>query len=100
MVVRNQTDFFVKLAGFLSMHSTPRLIAAELLYYEWAAALRCKNFLNPLKESRERHLTFSFLCAVAQHVIYAAPNAYYYCKTRVELGCVGIQDHAVAGVQL
>ena len=29
----------------------------------------------------------TFLCAAAQHIIYATPNVYSFCKLRADMGC-------------
>ena len=76
-----------------------RLTAAKLLRYEWAAVLLCEVLIKALEESREPHSISIFLCAAAQHVIYATPDVRYYCETRVKLGNTWKWDEWKEGFQ-
>lgn len=53
--------------------------------------------MNALEEPREPYLINIYLCATAQHIIYATPAIYYYCKTRFSNGTSGKSEFKELG---
>lgn len=60
---------------------------------------RGEALITALEKSQELYWIIISLCAAAQHVIYAAPNVYYYCKTRAKLGNTFKWDEWIKGFQ-